>query len=65
MTEGIYELHWQRREYGALTVQLYFRGEDQQLRMVHAAEQGPFSPPRGVLQAAWVKLLIDLGAAID
>jgi len=42
MTEGVYELHWQRREFGILGLQLYARLENGQLTYVDSFDQGPF-----------------------
>ena len=42
MHEGVYELHYQRREFGVLSLQLYARLENGQLRHCDSFEQGPF-----------------------
>lgn len=42
MAEGVYELHWQDREHGERSFQLYARGRDGQLRLVDTLDQGPF-----------------------
>lgn len=44
MPEGVYELHWIRREYGQLDLTLYERLDHGQLRMVDKHSPGPFSP---------------------
>jgi predicted dehydrogenase len=59
-TEGVYELHYQRREYGQLTYQLYFRGSDGQLTWVGDDEQAPFESDFQFLHEAWTKLRLDL-----
>lgn len=40
--EGIYELHWQRREHGLLTIQLFNRCHNGVLSLVDTYESGPF-----------------------
>jgi hypothetical protein len=62
-TEGTYELHWQRREYGQLTIQLYSRDELGQLRLVDCDEQGPFDSASETLRFIWRRLLLDLNAS--
>jgi hypothetical protein len=42
MDEGVYELHWQRREFGLVTLQLFQRHENGQLALVDSTELGPF-----------------------
>lgn len=42
MHEGVYELHWQRRERGQLHCQLYGLDQDGQRRLVTTVEQAPF-----------------------
>jgi hypothetical protein len=52
MSEHVFELHWQRREYGEVTCQLYERLEHGQLRLVDSHQQGPFESTQEL--AAWL-----------
>jgi len=56
--EGVYELHWQRREYGQLFCQLYRRLEHGQLSLVDAYVAEPFSTALDA--AAWVCKRLEL-----
>lgn len=63
-TDGIYELHYQRREYGELTMQLYHRDEHGQLAVLDTWEAGPFDHDSNLLAWALKRLLLDVTAPL-
>lgn len=60
LPEGIYELHWQRREYQLLTVQLYSRSPDGQMALLNTCEGGPFDTDGNVLSRMLRRMILDL-----
>lgn len=45
MREGIYELHWNRGDWGSLTLRLLAREPNGQLRLVDGFDEAPFEGP--------------------
>lgn len=59
-SEGVYELHWQRREYGQLTLQLYARASDGQFRHIDSWEAAPFDMDGVLLRSVLRRVLLDV-----
>jgi hypothetical protein len=58
-SEGVYEVHYQRREYGQLTWQCYRRMENGQFRWVADYESAPFDGDTTALHYLLLKVHLD------